>query len=282
MGRLPNQRPHLPAVERRKRDLRADCARCFALCCVAPAFAASADFAIDKDASQACPHLRQADFRCGIHDGLRRRGFRGCTVYDCFGAGQGVSQGTFGGQDWRRDPEIAPRMFAVFPIVRALHEVLWYLTEALKLPAARPLYDELDRAAATIERLTGSDADALLGLDVAALRRDANTLLVRASVLVRADVPTATEDRRGADLIGANLRGANLRGANLRGAFLIGTDLRGADLRSADLTGADLRDADVRGTDLTGSFFLLQSQLDSAKGDADTKVPPTLARPQHW
>jgi hypothetical protein len=30
--------------------LRADCERCFGLCCVAPAFAASADFAIDKDA----------------------------------------------------------------------------------------------------------------------------------------------------------------------------------------------------------------------------------------
>ena len=67
-------------------DLRADCARCFGLCCVAPAFAASADFAIDKPAGQACPHLA-GDFRCGIHDELRPRGFPGCTVYDCFGAG---------------------------------------------------------------------------------------------------------------------------------------------------------------------------------------------------
>ena len=45
-------------------ELRADCTRCFALCCVAPAFAASADFAIDKPAGQPCPnptgHLPQA------------------------------------------------------------------------------------------------------------------------------------------------------------------------------------------------------------------------------
>ena len=33
---------------------------------VAPAFARSADFAVDKPAGTACTNL-QADFRCGIH-----------------------------------------------------------------------------------------------------------------------------------------------------------------------------------------------------------------------
>ncbi len=74
--------------------LSADCANCFGLCCVGPAFAASADFAIDKAAGTPCPNLG-GDFRCGIHDQLRPKGFAGCTVYDCFGAGQKVSQVTF-------------------------------------------------------------------------------------------------------------------------------------------------------------------------------------------
>ena len=52
--------------ERGRLGLRADCGSCFGLCCVALAFAASADFAIDKAAGQPCPNLR-ADFRCGIH-----------------------------------------------------------------------------------------------------------------------------------------------------------------------------------------------------------------------
>ncbi|MDR3081083.1 MAG: pentapeptide repeat-containing protein, partial [Streptomyces sp.] len=39
-------------------DLRADCSSCFALCCVALPFAASADFAIDKAAGTPCPNLR--------------------------------------------------------------------------------------------------------------------------------------------------------------------------------------------------------------------------------
>ena len=57
------------AVDARAR-LRADCSRCAGLCCVAPAFAASADFAIDKPAGHACPHLRD-DALCGIHAELR-------------------------------------------------------------------------------------------------------------------------------------------------------------------------------------------------------------------
>jgi uncharacterized protein YjbI with pentapeptide repeats len=73
-----------------------------------------------------------------------------------------------------------------------------------------------------------------------------------------------------------------MRGANLRGAYLIAADLRGADLRSADLIGADFRDADIRGADLTESIFLTQSQLNAAKGDSNTKLPPSLSRPTHW
>jgi uncharacterized protein YjbI with pentapeptide repeats len=263
------------------RRLRADCTRCFALCCVVPAFAASADFAITKRAGHACHHL-QADFRCGIHACLRQQGFRGCAVYDCFGAGQQVCQVTFGGQDWRQDRQIAEQMFAVFPIVRALHELLWYLTEALTLPAARPLHGALRHAQQQTERLAQSSREALVGLDLAAHRRDVNALLLRASGLVRAETGQTNQDLRGADLVGASLKGADLRGASLRGAYLIGADLRGADLRRADLTGADLRDADLSSADLTGSIFLIQSQLEAALGDAATKVPAPLTRPAHW
>ena len=125
-------------------------------------------------------------------------------------------------------------------------------------------------------------ADALVELDVAALRRDVSPLLERTSELVRAESPRRGPDRVGADLIGADLKGADFMAANLRGAYLIGADLRGADLRLADLLGADLRDADLRGADLTGSIFVTQSQLDASKGDADTTLPTSITRPAHW
>jgi len=262
-------------------SLRADCERCFGLCCVAPAFSASADFAISKDAGRPCPNL-QRDFRCGIHARLRQRGFPGCAVYDCFGAGQKVAQVTFGGQDWRRSPGIAEQMFRVFTIMRQLHELLWYLGEALTLPAARPLYRELSRALEETERLTRGSPDALVELDGAAYRQDTNALLRRASQLARAGPRGKDFDLAGADLAGKDLRDADLRGASLRGACLIGADLGGADLTRADLTGADLRGASLRGADLTGTIFLAQSQLDAANGDASTRLPPSLTRPAHW
>nr|WP_248965120.1 pentapeptide repeat-containing protein [Sphaerisporangium perillae] len=261
--------------------MRGECGDCFGLCCVALPFSASADFAVDKDAGRPCANLRP-DFGCGIHDHLRERGFSGCVAYDCFGAGQKVSQVTYAGQDWRRAPRSAGQMFQVFPIMRQLHELLWYLTEALTYRPARPLHEEIRFELDRIGRLTRGGPEDLLALDVPAHRQRVNVLLLRTSELVRAEAPGRRKDRRGADLIGTGLKGADLRGADLRGAYLIGADLRGADLRLADLIGADLRGADLAGADLTGSVFLTQSQVNAAKGDTATRLPPSLTRPAHW
>ncbi|GGQ39813.1 pentapeptide repeat-containing protein [Couchioplanes azureus] len=246
--------------------LRADCGRCAGLCCVAPAFAKSSDFAIDKPAGRACPHLRD-DFRCGIHDRLPQRGFPGCVVFDCFGAGQQVTQVTFGGRDWRATPAIAAGMFAVLPVMRQLHELLWYVTQALDLPAARRLHPRLETAREETVALTAGTPDELLALDLDAYRRKVNPLLQKASELARAEAGPRRADHRGANLIGRRMRGAKLRGASLRGALLIGADLREADLRLADFTGADLRGADLRGADLRGALFLTESQLKAAVTD---------------
>ena len=93
---------------------------------MAPPFAASADFALDKPAGVPCPHLR-LDFACGSHDRLRDRGFPGCAAFDCFGAGQHVTQVSFEGRTWRSEPGLAPAMFAVFGVMRQLHELLCHL-----------------------------------------------------------------------------------------------------------------------------------------------------------
>ncbi|WP_086769423.1 pentapeptide repeat-containing protein [Streptomyces bobili] len=263
-------------------DLRGDCGNCFGLCCVALPFARSADFALDKDAGKPCPNLAE-DHRCGIHTRLRQKGFNGCTVYDCFGAGQKVSQLTFAGQDWRTAPrDHARRMMEVFPVVRHLQELLWYLTEALAVPAARPIRPELRQALERTGALTRGTPEELAALDVPAHREDVNALLLRTSELARAGGPGRRKEHRGADLMGARLKGADLRGANLRGALLIAADLTGADLRGADLIGADLRDTDLTDADLSGVLFLTQPQLTAARGSAGTRLPGSVARPAHW
>ncbi|NLT55372.1 MAG: pentapeptide repeat-containing protein [Actinomycetales bacterium] len=275
--------------------LRADCERCLGLCCVVLSFSASADFPFDKPAGTPCTHLRQ-DHRCAVHSRLRGLGFLGCAVYDCFGAGQKVSQVTLAGRD-RSAPGVTELMTRVFPIVRQLHELLRYLVEALELaeglePADRLLAERLRHAIERVDRLTVGDVEALLALDVGAVLDEANVLLRRVSESARRDVPLRAgqprgtdlvgADLRGADLVGADLRGADLRGASLRGSRLVGADLTTADLRRADLTGADLRGADLRGADLTGCLFLTQAQLDAARGDRRTALSPPLARPAHW
>ncbi|WP_405851503.1 pentapeptide repeat-containing protein [Streptomyces sp. NBC_00090] len=275
------RRNRFTVPEIRESALRGDCANCFGLCCVALPFAKSADFAVNKSSGEPCRNL-QEDFRCGIHTRLRSSGFQGCTVYDCFGAGQRVSQVTFGGVSWREAPETARRMYEVFPVVRQLHELLRYLAEALELRAARPLHDRLRAALARVEELAGGTPDELEKLDVAAVRAEVNPLLLRTSELVRATAGGKPKSRRGADLIGKRLRGAKLRGTDLRGALLIAADLTGADLTLADLIGVDLRDADLSGADLTGALFLTQPQLNSARGDAATRLPEGFERPAHW
>ncbi len=260
-------------------DLHADCANCFALCCVVLRFDASADFAFSKPAGSPCLNLA-ADLRCSIHADLRPRGMAGCDVYDCQGAGQKVSQVTFGGRDWRSDPKTARWLIVVYPVVRQLHEILAYLIEAAAIPAAASLRPEVELLLADVERLTLLTPEELLHVDVPAQRGVAAPLLERASALARHPVPKRS--RRDADLMGQDLRGRNLQRVDLHGAYLIKADLRSVDLRGADLFGADLRDADLRGADLTGCLFLTQAQLQAAVGDAATRIPGHLTRPAHW
>ncbi|MFD9697856.1 pentapeptide repeat-containing protein [Lentzea sp. NPDC059081] len=252
-------------------ELKGDCANCFGLCCVALPFARSADFAATKDAGTPCRNLL-ADHRCGIHDRLRQQGYAGCTVYDCFGAGQRVSQTVFGGVDWRAGER--EKMFAVFPVVRQLHELLWYLAEAGRLDP----HDDLAAAYAEVERHAVAGPDEILALDVAEVRAKVNVLLLRTSERLR----TSAKSYRGADLIGARLRNRNLASADFRGAYLIGADLTGSDLSRADMIGADLRGADLSGADLATCLFLTQPQVNAARGNARTTLPEALARPAHW
>ena len=141
----------------RRLELVADCSSCFGLCCVALAFEKSADFPIDKRAGDPCVNLAE-DFSCGIHVRLREAGFRGSAVYDCFGAGQQVAQVTFEGTSWRDAPDTSQAMFAALPVMRQLHEMLWYLAESLTLPAAEALRPELEKAYAATEALTRTPA----------------------------------------------------------------------------------------------------------------------------
>lgn len=262
-------------------SLTADCGQCFGLCCVALPFAASADFAIDKRAGEPCVNL-DGEFGCQVHSRLPEIGFGGCTVFDCFGAGQQVAQVTFGGRSWRGEPASAGPMFDAFAIMRQLHELLWYLQDASTRSTARALHPQVDGLRTAIERLTALPASELLQVDGQAQRAAVDQVLQRVSALVRAEAGPRRRGHRRADLVGRSLRRADLRGADFRGALLLGADLSGADFRFADLIGADLRGATIHGADLSSALFLTRFQVNAARGDGATRLPSALSRPAHW
>ena len=301
-------------------SLAADCSRCVGLCCVAPAFAASADFAFSKPAGVACRHLA-ADASCTIHDRLIPSGFPGCVAYDCFGAGQRVVA-LFGG-----GPRSAP-MLSAYETVRQLHELLWYVADALSRPPAAPVHAALADARRAIEAAIAGGPSSIEATDPAAHRATVAPLLRRASALTRTAVPPAAgrpgmdgrrpdraspahqrpnRDATGRDLAGRDLAGGDLAGRDLSGrdlagrylagrdlagcdlsradlstASLIGADLRGAGLQVADLLAADLRGANLDGADLSGALYLTRTQVGSARGSATTRLPDGLPRPAHW
>ncbi len=270
-------------------NLRIDCKKCFAFCCIALNFSTSEGFPTNKDAGKPCINL-QNDFTCSIHKNLKDKGLKGCMAYDCFGAGQKVAQVTYGGRDWRKIGESKKQMFEVFLIVKQLHEMLWYLSEALIMKTNSTMKDKINHLIRETDHFTHLNGNALIELDVEGHRNNVKALLQQVSQLIREKTLRGKKNTLKSqkiiggrlDFIGVDLRSTDLRGADLRGAFLIAANLKGVDLSHADLIGADLRDADLRGANLADSIFVTQSQINASKGDSNTKLPASLVRPIYW
>jgi DNA-binding NarL/FixJ family response regulator len=74
----------------------------------------------------------------------------------------------------------------------------------------------------------------------------------------------------------AHLKACNLERANLQGADMAGADLSGSSFDGANMKGANLLGVKLAEADLSGAKGLVQAQLESATGDAKTKLPPGL------
>ncbi|MGN7309568.1 pentapeptide repeat-containing protein [Alkalicoccobacillus gibsonii] len=261
-------------------ELTSDCSQCFGLCCVALPYIQSTDFAKDKAAGTPCHNLNDR-FMCTIHSKLREEGYKGCTVYECFGAGQKVSQTIYKNVSWHE--KSSEEMFEVFPIIQQLHEMLAYLDEALKREETKPIHTQLMETFNKIDAYTYKDPETILTLDLTVIRSEISDYLSEAGELVAYAKANEPRIQRAAfEFMGAQLKRHNFKGAKLRGVFFIAADLRGANFTSAELLGADFRDADVRGADFTGALFLTQAQMNAAIGSETTILPKHLQQPSHW
>jgi hypothetical protein len=132
--------------------LKADCSRCAGLCCVAHAFYSVQGFAFDKPAHTPCRHLTLEN-RCDIHAQREGRGFPACVTFDCYGAGQRVTQDLLKGVDWRASKQVAAQAFAAYTSYVMLHRLMatLALAEAV-LPPESDTLTKLRRAVADAER----------------------------------------------------------------------------------------------------------------------------------
>jgi hypothetical protein len=157
-------------------DLRGSCARCQGLCCVSLAFDRSEWFAFDKPASTPCPHLLPSN-RCRQHAQLEATGNGGCASYDCYGAGQRVTEELFPGIAWRREPEQQSAIFTAFLRLRDVHELRLLLREAARLSLPEATRAEGQVLLSQLEPAGGFTATTLAALDVEALRFDVRVYL---------------------------------------------------------------------------------------------------------
>lgn len=258
------------------RTLKSDCGNCCGLCCTALNYTKTDGFPSDKKAGMPCKYL-QTDFRCGVHPERAERNFRGCMAYECIGAGQKVT-GLYSKKNWRANPEIADQMFQDFWTVTQYHQMLWYLAEASRAEPAQDfsLRDEIHDRIQEIEQAAGIIPGELPRPEVEALREKTNAVLKK--IIGRACKP----GKAAIDGIGRNFRKARLDGTDFSMALLIAANLEGCGLKGASFLGADLRDTNLRNTDLRDSLFLTQMQINSAKGNRNTLLPPALTRPEAW
>ncbi|MFA9379098.1 MAG: pentapeptide repeat-containing protein [Lachnotalea sp.] len=258
--------------------LKIDCKKCSGLCCVALFCIKSDGFPANKESGVPCQYLMN-DFRCNIHSNLISKNMRGCLAYDCFGAGQKVTQSCYPNTDWKSNADKGEEIFQVFIIVYQLHQMEWYLIEALSMVLDENLKSDIESLISENEQMTRQSPNEILHLNIEKYRLNVNQKLKKVSNLIVTD---AFKEKNSNDFFGKNFKCANLDKQDFSMAILIAANLEGCSLNGTSFLGADLRDTNIQNTDLGSSIFLTQMQINSAKGNVNTNLPKNLIRPASW
>ena len=259
--------------------LKIDCGKCSGLCCVSLYCMKTDGFPSNKAAGVPCKHLR-SDFRCDIHSKLAVKNMRGCLAYDCFGAGQKVTQKCYPNINWKSDADKANEIFQVFTIIFKLHQMEWYLLQSLPL-----IYDnhliksDIEMLISENEQMTDQFPNEILNLDVEQYRLKVNKALKKVSESITSHHFSSGERK---DFLGKDFKKTNLDDKDFSMSLMIEANLEGCSLYHTNFLGADMRGCNIKNADLSESVFLTQMQINSAKGNSNTRIPENLSRPVSW
>ncbi|MGL4737646.1 MAG: pentapeptide repeat-containing protein [Cellulosilyticaceae bacterium] len=257
-------------------ELRIHCERCSGLCCVALYCSKSDGFPEDKQAEVPCRHLR-SDFKCDMHAQLVTKHMKGCLTYECFGAGQRVTQMYASLGDWATQPRKRKEIYEVFLIMTQLYQMRWYLLQAREMEQSVVDGQEIEQLILENEQIANLEPQQLITYGLGGYRERTNGILKEITKACAA--PTSDKNK---SFFGKNFKGKNLDGQDMSMSLMIASNLEKCSLKGTNFLGADLRDANIKNTDLRESLFLTQMQINSAKGNGSTQLPDYLSRPSTW
>lgn len=258
-----------------------NCEKCCGLCCVALYFTKSDGFPKDKEAGVACENL-QTDYKCKMYSKLSKQGLKGCMTYDCFGAGQFITRHLKSLPNWFIiSPKEAVKIFNSYLVVLKVHQTLWYLLQCLILCLPQLEKEQAKSLINEGSSLIEKPFEILSALDTQSFCEKSNVYLRRICAIYQTGVRDVNKMQVN-NYMGKNMQRKNLARIDFSISLLIAANLVQANLYGANFLGADMRDTNICDTDLSQCLFLTQFQINSAKGNSNTILPPYLHKPKTW
>lgn len=261
-----------------KSNLSINCKECSGLCCVALYFSKLDGFPENKKAGKPCINLNNSNYTCEVYAQLESKHLKGCLAYDCFGAGQKVTQESKSKGTWNTNNTIKQDIFKTFEINQLLNQILWYLLEAYTICDE----SEMNRIKQLIKEnsiLTKKEPHELLVSDIETYRNEVNVELKQLTYELAKKSNRKIESKFQFEMDYSN---QDLSYMDFTMTYLIGSNLDGCKLQYTNFLGTDLRDVSVKNTDLSECIFLTQFQVNSMLGNSRTLLPNGLSTPTHW
>ena len=259
--------------------LASDCFRCSGLCCIALYCFQTDGFPQDKPTGKPCINLMD-NFQCRIHKDLERMGMKGCIGYDCFGAGQYVTEQIYHGVTWKSHSEKRNEICEIYVLAYRLFQLRFFLFESKKLISSGQLLPEIDLLLQENDAICKLPVQEMLSYPIEAYQDKVNHVLKKSCVELKRYVKAGNNS--GKDYLNRNFEGKDLSGVDFNMKLLIASNFRNCVFAGATFIGADTRDANFDGADLREAIFLSQGQINAAKGSRRTKLPKHLKYPDTW
>lgn len=264
----------------RLEKLKIDCSKCSGLCCTALFFSKIDGFPENKVAGKPCIKLKN-DYYCKIHNELEKRNMKGCMSYDCFGAGQHVTQCIYKGETWQTSKEHSQEIFDVFIITFQLYQIRYFLEESILVISAKELRNDIEKLINEDETICNSTPQNIINFDIKSYRNRVNSILKQVSASILKCFKNSANGKL-TDFLGRSFKKRDMSGLDLSMKLLIATNFDSCKFDGTIFLGADTRDTNFSNADLREAVFLTQGQINSAKGNRSTKLPNHLDYSVTW